>query len=92
MCANRWAGYEVGCLVCREGVVMRWALRSISRSLKDRRGVTAAEYAILTVGIVITVGAAVVTLIDPNNGAMAQLGTALSSTQTRLINDLPNSR
>lgn len=71
---------------------MRWVLRKVGWGLRDRRGVTAAEYAILAVGVVITVGAAVATLIDPNNGAMAQLGTALSSTQSRLISDLPNSR
>ncbi len=45
-------------------MVARW-LRSLVRTASDRRGVTAAEYAILAVGVVIIVGAAVVAFKQP---------------------------
>jgi Flp pilus assembly pilin Flp len=50
----------------------------------DRRGVTAAEYAIMAVGIVIIVGAAVATLSDPNNSAFVQLNQTMVSTTTSM--------
>lgn len=53
---------------------------------RDRSGVTAAEYAILAVGIVIVVGAAVSILGDPLSGAMALAGSAMTSCQTALVN------
>ena len=53
-------------------------------AVRDRRGVSASEYALLAVGIVIVVGAAVVTLGDPTRGAFAIMGNAISSTQTSL--------
>jgi Flp pilus assembly pilin Flp len=52
--------------------------------LKDRRGVTASEYAILAIGMSIVVGAAVVTLIDPNTSAFVVLGNTIASTMTSL--------
>lgn len=56
----------------------------VTRTLKDRRGVTASEYAILAVGVAIVVGAAVVTLADPNNSAFVTLGQTMASTITSL--------
>jgi Flp pilus assembly pilin Flp len=57
----------------------------LARRLRDdRRGVAAAEYAIMAVGIVIVVGAAILTLLDPNNAAFVQLSNAVSSTQASL--------
>jgi Flp pilus assembly pilin Flp len=57
----------------------------IVRSLgADRRGVAAAEYAIMAVGIVIVVGAAVVTLADPNQSAFVTLGQTVASTQASM--------
>jgi Flp pilus assembly pilin Flp len=52
--------------------------------LQDRRGVTASEYAILAVGVTVAVGAAVVTLTDPNTSAFVVLGNTLASTLTSL--------
>ena len=49
-----------------------------------RAGVTAAEYAILAVGIVIVVGAAVLVLGDPLTGALGRAGQALLDGQSSL--------
>jgi Flp pilus assembly pilin Flp len=54
---------------------------------RDRRGVVAAEYAVLSVGVIIAVGIAVVTLSDPNTSAFAVMGRAVSSIQA----DMPSS-
>ena len=56
--------------------------RKILASLRDTRGVTSAEYAILAVGVAIVVGGAVVafSLLDP----MSYAGSALSSGQAAL--------
>ncbi|WP_198369963.1 hypothetical protein [Roseomonas rosulenta] len=67
---------------------MKTVLSRIACLGRDRRGVAAAEYAIMAVGIVIVVGAAVVTLADPNNSAFVRLGTTMASTQTDMINNL----
>jgi Flp pilus assembly pilin Flp len=50
-------------------------LSTLSAALKDRDGVTAAEYAILEVGIVIVVGAALMAfdLANPMNYAASTL-------------------
>lgn len=50
----------------------------------NRAGVTAAEYAILAVGIVIVVGSAVLVLGDPLFGALGRAGQALLSEQVNL--------
>jgi pilus assembly protein Flp/PilA len=42
--------------------MIRFLLTSAVSALKDRKGVTAAEYAVLAVGIVVAVGAAAATL------------------------------
>ena len=50
----------------------------------NRAGVTAAEYAILAVGIVIVVGSAVLVLGDPLTGALGRAGQALLDGQSSL--------
>ena len=57
-------------------------LKGLAGWFGDRRGVTAAEYAILAVGVVIVVGAAVVAfeLVNP----LKYAGTALTSGQASL--------
>ncbi|MBR0673004.1 Flp family type IVb pilin [Neoroseomonas soli] len=56
----------------------------IAGVLRDRGGVTAAEYAILAVGIVIVVGAAVMVIGDPLSGALGLAGQALLDGQSSL--------
>ncbi|CAH0311113.1 hypothetical protein [Roseomonas sp. CECT 9278] len=58
--------------------------RVIARIASTRRGVVAAEYAILSVGVVIVVGTAVVILIEPNNSAFRILGEVLLDAQASL--------
>ena len=50
------------------------AIASLRTAVQDRRGVTAAEYAVLAVGIVIAVGAAATTL---GGGISTIFGTIL---------------
>jgi len=57
---------------------------TVAQPLRDRRGVTSSEYAILAVGVVLVVGAAVVTLGDPTRGAFAVMGNSIISTQASL--------
>lgn len=58
-----------------------------ARQLMARReGVSAAEYAILAVGVVIVVGAAVLTLADPQSNAFVILGDTILSEQSSLSN------
>lgn len=71
--------------------IHRWVSRPVrvarccfAAAVTDRRGVSAAEYAILTVAIVIVVGTAVVTLNDPTNSAFVILGNAITSAQASL--------
>jgi Flp pilus assembly pilin Flp len=67
--------------------------RRLPRWLRtDRRGVAAAEYAIMAVGIVIVVGAAVITLADPNQSAFVVLGQTVASTQASMQANLGGSR
>src|SRR5512142_1544300 len=49
------------------------SLNPIAGPMRDRRGVTAAEYAILAVAVVIVVGIAAVQLLDPTKGAYVYL-------------------
>jgi len=67
---------------------MKLTSRFLALVLADRRGVTAAEYAILAVGIVIVVGASLMVLKDPVNSAFAQVGTTL----TNAISSLASAR
>lgn len=50
----------------------------------NRAGVTAAEYAILAVGIVIVVGSAVLVVGDPLTGALGRAGQSLLDGQASL--------
>lgn len=56
-------------------------LVSLQCAVAQRRGVSAAEYAILAVGIVVVVGAAVSVVGDPLSGAFAIMGSAVLSEQ-----------
>lgn len=71
---------------------MKSVLGRIAWVGRNRRGVAAAEYAIMAVGIVIIVGAAILQLTDPNNSAFVVLGNTVASTQADMIANLPNSR
>lgn len=64
---------------------MGWVMDCGARLVRDRRGVSAAEYAILAVGIVVVVGAALLALVDPNNSAFAVLNATVAGTLTNLI-------
>ncbi|WP_198377174.1 Flp family type IVb pilin [Neoroseomonas rubea] len=52
--------------------------------MRDTRGVTAAEYAILAVGVVIIVGGAVLGFSPYLVNAFSDAGTVLTSTQASL--------
>ncbi|BDG73204.1 hypothetical protein [Roseomonas fluvialis] len=67
-------------------------VRGVLHLLRERRGVASAEYAIMAVGIVIVVGAAVVLLGDPNNSAFVVLGNTVSETQADMIANLSTTR
>ena len=60
---------------------IRHALRT---TIADRKGVTAAEYAILAVGIVIVVGAAAVAFQGPLQNAFSGIGTQITTTQSSI--------
>ena len=62
--------------------MIRKFLASFRAAASDKKGVTAAEYAILAVGVVIVVGAAIVAfdLVNP----LQYAGTALTSGQASL--------
>lgn len=58
-------------------------IRAVRRVVgTDRKGVTAAEYAILAVGVVVMVGAAVAAFGPSLRDAFALLGTEMNSVQT----------
>ncbi len=59
----------------------RRLLRAARAAAADRKGVTAAEYAILAVGIVIVVGSAATTYRGPLQNAFSRIGTQITSTQ-----------
>jgi Flp pilus assembly pilin Flp len=48
----------------------------------DRKGMTAAEYAILAVGVVILVGGAVLAFAPGLNGAFSAIGSHITSIQS----------
>lgn len=60
----------------------------ILAALYDRRGVSAAEYAILAVGVVVVVGTAITGLGDSLLTAFANVGTEIANQQSSL-NDGP---
>jgi len=61
--------------------MIRKFLASIRGAASDRKGVTAAEYAILAVGVVIVVGGAVLAFAPALNNAFLSIGTQITSTQ-----------
>ncbi|MBP0464696.1 hypothetical protein J5Y09_12320 [Roseomonas sp. PWR1] len=61
--------------------MIRKFLASLHGAAADRKGVTAAEYAILAVGVVIVVGGAVLAFREPLNDAFANIGGQITSTQ-----------
>jgi len=65
------------------GGMTRGRLR-MARAVGDRRGVTAAEYAVLCVGVIIVVGVGVGQLADPTTGAFARVGGSISQAITDL--------
>ncbi len=56
-------------------------LRRISAIVTDRKGVSAAEYAILAVGIVVVVGGAASAFKTPLANAFTAIGTNVTTTQ-----------
>lgn len=56
----------------------------ILSTLRDKKGVTAAEYAILAVGVVIVVGGAIATFGTSLQTAFSGVGDQISSTQSSL--------
>jgi len=63
---------------------MRNFLASFLGKLHDRKGVSAAEYAILAVGIVIVVGGAVLAFQPFINNAFTNIGTQISTQQSSI--------
>ena len=61
--------------------MFRKFLASFRSASADRKGVTAAEYAILAVGIVIVVGAAVSAFKTPLENAFKAIGQQITDTQ-----------
>ena len=61
-------------------------LASVLPAVRSGRGVSAAEYAILSVGVVIVVGAAVATLGGPLTDAFATIGSEVANQQSSLSN------
>jgi Flp pilus assembly pilin Flp len=64
--------------------MIRKFLASLRGAVSDRKGVTAAEYAILAVGVVIVVGGAVAAFRGTLTDAFTGIGTQVTSTQTSL--------
>ncbi|MBR0673005.1 Flp family type IVb pilin [Neoroseomonas soli] len=64
--------------------MIRKFLASIRNAASDKKGVTAAEYAILAVGIVIVVGGAVLAFKGPLSNAFSAIGTQITTTQSSI--------
>jgi pilus assembly protein Flp/PilA len=64
--------------------MIRTLLASLRGAASDRKGVTAAEYAILAVGVVIVVGGAVLAFAPALNTAFNNIGTQITSTQSSI--------
>lgn len=64
--------------------MIRKFLASLRGAASDRKGVTAAEYAILAVGVVIVVGGAVLAFGPALNNAFVAIGDQITSTQSSL--------
>jgi Flp pilus assembly pilin Flp len=61
--------------------MIRNFLASIRNAVSNKKGVTAAEYAILAVGIVIVVGGAVLAFRGPLSNAFSNIGVQITTTQ-----------
>lgn len=61
-------------------------LSKILSSIRDKKGVSAAEYAILAVGVVIVVGGAVSAFRAPIQNAFTGIGTEIENQQSALTN------
>ncbi len=59
--------------------MLRTAWRQAVRATMDRKGVTAAEYAVLAVGVVLVVATAAATLGGQLTGVFTRIGTAFGS-------------
>lgn len=64
--------------------MIRKFLASIRGAASDRKGVTAAEYAILAVGVVIVVGGAVIAFAPGLNSAFSAIGSQITATQASI--------
>ena len=64
--------------------MIRNFLTAVRNALSDKKGVTAAEYAILAVGIVIVVGGAVLAFQQPLKDAFSRIGDQIGTTQTSI--------
>ena len=64
--------------------MIRKFLASIRGASSDRKGVTAAEYAILAVGVVIVVGGAVLAFAPGLNSAFSAIGSQITQTQASI--------
>lgn len=64
--------------------MIRKFLASLRGVASNKKGVTAAEYAILAVGIVIVVGGAVMAFQGPLSEAFVRIGEQISSQQTSI--------
>ena len=62
--------------------MIRKFLASLRGAASDRKGVTAAEYAILAVGVVIIVGGAVLAFKGPLETAFLNIGSQISTQQS----------
>lgn len=62
--------------------MIRKFLASIRGAASDRKGVTAAEYAILAVGVVIIVGSAVALFAPQLTAAFSQVGVQITTQQS----------
>jgi pilus assembly protein Flp/PilA len=65
--------------------MIRKFLASILGAASDKKGVTAAEYAILAVGVVIVVGGAVLAFAPALQTAFTGIGTQITSTQSSIV-------
>jgi len=61
--------------------MLRYIVRRAAGAAMDRKGVTAAEYAILAVGVVIVVGAAATAFGGKLKTAFEGIGTKITETQ-----------
>jgi Flp pilus assembly pilin Flp len=64
--------------------MIRKFLASIRGTASDRKGVTAAEYAILAVGVVIIVGSAVALFAPQLVAAFSEVGNQITQQQTNV--------